>query len=71
MQLLGSGAPSSLGHPPIRELLRRHGGTPASPFEVKPPAESHGPWGYDKPLAAVPADQAWHTLEEGGCRLRE
>ena len=42
---------------------------PSYLFEVKAPAESHGPWDYYKLLATTPADQAFRPLNEGGCSL--
>jgi branched-chain amino acid transport system substrate-binding protein len=38
-------------------------------FEVKPPAESKGPWDYYKVLATIPADKAFRPLDEGNCPL--
>jgi branched-chain amino acid transport system substrate-binding protein len=38
-------------------------------FEVKTPAESKGAWDYYKLVQAIPADQAFRPLEEGGCPL--
>ncbi len=40
---------------------------PSYLFEVKTPAESHGPWDYYKLAQTTPADQAWRPLSEGGC----
>ncbi len=40
---------------------------PSYLFEVKTPAESHGPWDYYKTAQVTPADQAWRPLAEGGC----
>ena len=37
--------------------------------QVKTPAESKGPWDYYKILAAIPGDQAFQSLAEGGCPL--
>jgi branched-chain amino acid transport system substrate-binding protein len=37
--------------------------------QVKSPAESKGPWDYYKILGTVPAEQAFRSLEEGGCPL--
>ena len=42
---------------------------PSYLWEVKTPGESKGPWDYYKPLASTPADQAFRTLDKGGCRL--
>jgi branched-chain amino acid transport system substrate-binding protein len=38
-------------------------------FQVKTPAESKGPWDMYKQVAAIPADQAFRPLNEGGCPL--
>ena len=38
-------------------------------FEVKRPAESHGPWDYLKVVARIPAEQAIRPLDQGGCPL--
>jgi len=38
-------------------------------FEVKNPAESNYPWDYLKLLQTIPADEAFHPLNEGGCPL--
>ena len=40
---------------------------PSYLFEVKKPAESHGPWDYYKTVQVTPGDQAWRPLAEGGC----
>jgi branched-chain amino acid transport system substrate-binding protein len=37
--------------------------------QVKTPAESSKPWDYYKILAAIPGDQAFRPLAEGGCPL--
>lgn len=37
--------------------------------QVKTPSESKGPWDYYKILAAIPGDQAFRPLAEGGCPL--
>ncbi len=37
--------------------------------QVKTPAESTGPWDYDKILATIPGDQAFRPLDQGGCPL--
>jgi branched-chain amino acid transport system substrate-binding protein len=42
---------------------------PSYLFEVKSPSESRGPWDFYKPVATMPADQAFRPLSEGGCRL--
>ena len=42
---------------------------PAYLFQVKTPAESHGPGDVYKLLATTPADEAFRPLNEGGCRL--
>jgi len=38
-------------------------------FEVKKPEESKGEWDYYKQLATIPADEAWRSLDQGGCPL--
>ena len=38
-------------------------------FQVKSPAESHGPWDYLKVVTTTPPDQAWKPLAESGCSL--
>jgi branched-chain amino acid transport system substrate-binding protein len=38
-------------------------------WQVKSPSESKEPWDYMKPLASVPADQAFRPMSEGGCPL--
>ena len=38
-------------------------------FEVKSPAESKGEWDMYKLLATVPADKAYFTFEDSGCKL--
>jgi branched-chain amino acid transport system substrate-binding protein len=40
---------------------------PAYLFEVKTPAESHGPWDYFKLRVTTPADEAALPLSEGHC----
>ena len=42
---------------------------PAYLFEVKSPAQSHGPWDYYTLLATTPPEQAFRPLAEGGCPL--
>ncbi|MBV8094056.1 MAG: ABC transporter substrate-binding protein [Acetobacteraceae bacterium] len=42
---------------------------PAYLFQVKTPDESKKPWDYYKLLQALPADQIWRPLNEGGCPL--
>ena len=42
---------------------------PSFLWEVKPPAQSKGPWDYYKLLATTPADQAFRPLDQGGCSL--
>ena len=37
--------------------------------QVKTPPESKGAWDYYKILAAIPGDQAFRPLAEGGCPL--
>ena len=55
------------GHGTIRADGRKiH---PAYLFEVKSPAESHGPWDYFKLVATIPADQAWRPLGQSTCPL--
>ena len=53
------------GHAHIREdgLLI----VPSYLFQVKTPAESHGPWDYYKTAQITPAAEAWRPLAEGGC----
>jgi branched-chain amino acid transport system substrate-binding protein len=36
-------------------------------FEVKKPDESKYPWDYYKLVKAIPPEEAWRPLEEGGC----
>jgi branched-chain amino acid transport system substrate-binding protein len=36
-------------------------------FEVKKPEESKYPWDYYKVIKAIPPDEAWRPLAEGGC----
>jgi branched-chain amino acid transport system substrate-binding protein len=38
-------------------------------FEVKTPAESKGPWDYYKPLATIPADEAFRPMDQGNCPM--
>ena len=38
-------------------------------FQVKTPAESHGPWDCYKLLNTVPGDAAFRPLADGGCPL--
>jgi len=38
-------------------------------WQVKSPAESKYPYDYCKEVVAIPADQAWRPLNEGGCPL--
>ena len=42
---------------------------PAYLFQVKTPAESHGPWDYYKLIATTPAADAFRPLAEGGCKM--
>ena len=42
---------------------------PAYLVQVKKPSESKGPYDYYKIRAAIPADQAFRPLNEGGCSL--
>jgi branched-chain amino acid transport system substrate-binding protein len=37
--------------------------------QVKKPSESKGPWDYYKILGTIPGDQAFQSLEQGGCPL--
>ena len=37
--------------------------------QVKTPEESNSPWGYYKILSTIPGDQAFRSLDEGGCPL--
>jgi branched-chain amino acid transport system substrate-binding protein len=38
-------------------------------MQVKSPKESSGPWDYEKILDEVPPEQAFQSVEEGGCHL--
>ncbi len=40
---------------------------PASLYQVKSSAESHGMWDLQKLVATTPAEQAWKPLSEEGC----
>jgi branched-chain amino acid transport system substrate-binding protein len=40
-------------------------------FQVKTPAESHGPWDFYNTVATIPADQAFRPMSQGGCPLVE
>jgi len=40
---------------------------PAYLFQVKAPAESHGPWDYYKLLATTPGAEAFRPLADGRC----
>jgi branched-chain amino acid transport system substrate-binding protein len=42
---------------------------PAYLFEVKTPSESKYPWDYYKPVATIPADEAFLPLEKSACPL--
>jgi branched-chain amino acid transport system substrate-binding protein len=42
---------------------------PAYLVEVKKPAESKGPWDYEKIRATIPADQAFRPHKDGECPL--
>jgi branched-chain amino acid transport system substrate-binding protein len=42
---------------------------PAYLFQVKSPAESHGPWDLYRLVATTPAEQAWRPLDQEGCPL--
>ncbi|SDR47914.1 branched-chain amino acid transport system substrate-binding protein [Rhizobiales bacterium GAS113] len=37
--------------------------------QVKTPAESKGPWDYEKVIATIRPEEAWRPIEEGGCPL--
>ena len=37
--------------------------------QVKTPAESKGPWDYEKVIATIAPEDAWRPLAEGGCEL--
>ena len=54
-----------------RAVVRADGrvASPAYLFEVKRPEESAGPWDYYKLVAAVPPEEAWRPVAEGGCPL--
>ena len=41
------------------------------PFEAKAPQESRGAWDYYKVVAAVPPEEAFRPLSEGGCVLAQ
>jgi len=36
-------------------------------YQVKTPAEQRYPWDYYRPVRAIPADQAFLSVEQGGC----
>jgi branched-chain amino acid transport system substrate-binding protein len=36
-------------------------------YQVKTPQESHGAWSYYRPVAQIPAAEAFRPLAEGGC----
>jgi branched-chain amino acid transport system substrate-binding protein len=38
-------------------------------WQVKTPAESKGPWDYLKPVATIPAEQAFQPLAQSTCYL--
>ena len=42
---------------------------PAYLFEVKKPAESHGPYDYYKLRTTIPAEQAFRPLADGNCAM--
>ncbi|HEX3574280.1 MAG TPA: ABC transporter substrate-binding protein [Rhodopila sp.] len=42
---------------------------PSYLWEVKKPSESKGPWDYYKLLETTPADEAFRSLDKGGCPL--
>ncbi|MBR0665229.1 ABC transporter substrate-binding protein [Roseomonas hellenica] len=54
-----------------RSMLREDGRVlhTAYLFEVKAPSESRGPWDYYKLVAAVPPEEAFRPLAEGGCTM--
>jgi branched-chain amino acid transport system substrate-binding protein len=51
--------------------IRRDGRViyPVTLYEVKKPAESKYAWDYLKPVQRVAADQAFRSLQDGGCAL--
>ena len=57
----------AFGHCSIRADGR--GMVPAYLFQVKTPAESHGPWDYYKLIATTPAAEAFRPLADGGCKM--
>ena len=36
-------------------------------YQVKAPAEQRYPWDYYRSVRAIPADQAFLSVEQGGC----
>ena len=40
-------------------------------FQVKTPAQSHGPWDFYNLVATIPADQAFRPMSQGGCPFVE
>ena len=38
-------------------------------WQVKTPAESKAPWDYLKPVATIPAEQAFQPLADSKCEL--
>jgi branched-chain amino acid transport system substrate-binding protein len=38
-------------------------------FQVKSPAESHGPWDYYKVVETIPPNEAFRPVAAGGCPL--
>jgi branched-chain amino acid transport system substrate-binding protein len=38
-------------------------------YQVKTPQESHGAWDYYRPVAQIPAAEAFRPLAEGGCPM--
>jgi branched-chain amino acid transport system substrate-binding protein len=38
-------------------------------FRVKPPGESKGRWDYYDLVEAIPADEAFRPLADGGCPM--
>jgi len=40
-------------------------------FEVKKPSESKGAWDYYQLIRAIPADEAFRPLDQGGCKLAQ
>jgi len=38
-------------------------------YEIKTPAETKGAWDYYKPVATIPAEEAFQPLSESKCPL--